>query len=132
MFDLGAKGKSSDAGIYQESPMRTFIENHLTDFPSPASLEGFGVVSYHILADQGFAQAVHMQRPFNRLQAESDSGIAHFNKCFSSARRVVESLFGILASRFRLFLRPIHATQEHAKMLILTAMVSVNHILMER
>ncbi|RCN32423.1 transposase, IS4 family [Ancylostoma caninum] len=123
MFDLG---KSSDAGIYMQSPMRSFIEDHLSDFPPAASLDGFGAVSYHILVDQGFAQAVHMQRPFNRLQAESDSGVAHFNKCFSRARRVVENLFGILVSRFRLFLHPIHATQKHVKMLILTAMILHN------
>ncbi|KAL6735119.1 hypothetical protein Aduo_005593 [Ancylostoma duodenale] len=106
--------------------MRSFIENHLSDFPPATSLDGFGAVSYHILADQGFAQATHMQRPFNKMQAESDSGFTHFNKCFSRARRVVENLFGILASRFRLFHRPIHATQKHVKMLILTAMVGDN------
>ncbi|EYC14364.1 hypothetical protein Y032_0040g166 [Ancylostoma ceylanicum] len=83
MFDLGSKGKSSDAGIFQNSPMRTYIESHLDDFPPPVRLRNFGVVSYHNLADQGFGQKVHIQRPFNIVQASCNTGIAHFNKCFS-------------------------------------------------
>uniref|UniRef100_A0A183F823 DDE Tnp4 domain-containing protein n=1 Tax=Heligmosomoides polygyrus TaxID=6339 RepID=A0A183F823_HELPZ len=113
-LDLGGKGGESDP----------FLESSVGIFPAGGDLDGEGVVDYHILADGGFAQTTWMQRPFRQAEVCSDPLKARFNECFSSARRIVESVFGIICARFRIFQRPLIGTEEHCKLLIAAALMS--------
>ncbi|VDP19872.1 unnamed protein product [Heligmosomoides polygyrus] len=38
IYDLGAKGRSSDAGVFSRSEMKRFLEDHEDDFPPPQQL----------------------------------------------------------------------------------------------
>ncbi|WKY15689.1 hypothetical protein Q1695_000855 [Nippostrongylus brasiliensis] len=115
LYDLGASGRSSDAGVFMTSPMKTYIEEHDADFPSPVQLGHIGKVPCHFLVDQGFRLTTRFIRPYSDAEASSDSKSAYFNFKLSRARRVVENYFGILANRFRILLRPRFATPENIK-----------------
>ncbi|VDL86656.1 unnamed protein product [Nippostrongylus brasiliensis] len=108
------------------SSLKTLLEQSVRLFPASCDLGGEGMVDYHILADGGFAQTSWMQRPFVQSEVVNDMVKAHFNECFSSARRIVESVFGIITSRFRIFQRALIGSEENCKLLIMTALVLHN------
>ncbi|VDL82464.1 unnamed protein product [Nippostrongylus brasiliensis] len=126
LYDLGASGRSSDAGVFMTSPMKTYIEEHDADFPSPVQLGNIGKVPCHFLVDQGFRLTTRFIRPYSDAEASSDSKSAYFNFKLSRARRVVENYFGILANRFRILLRPIYATPENIKTITMAIMILHN------
>lgn len=109
--------------------MKTFLDAEFGSFPESAPLAGHGVVNHHILCDGGFAQTVHMQRPFTQVGAGISQKLLHFNKCFSSARQIVERAFGVIYSRIRLFYRPTVGTPLHVKQQIVTAVILHNFLL---
>ncbi|VDL76064.1 unnamed protein product [Nippostrongylus brasiliensis] len=83
-FELGGKGRESDAGLFRTSPLKRLLEACHPLFPEGADLGGEGVVDYHVLADGGFPQRTLLQRPFRRTEIENDLAKAHFNERFSS------------------------------------------------
>ncbi|WKY02303.1 hypothetical protein Q1695_015946 [Nippostrongylus brasiliensis] len=50
----------------------------------------------------------------------------HFNERFSSARRIVESVFEILSARFRIFQRALIGSPHNCKLLIAATLVLHN------
>lgn len=124
IYDLGASGRSSDAGIFMTSGMKTFLEERDEDFPGPIQLANVGKVPSHFLVDQGFRLTTRFMRPYS--SSVTDRKAVYFNYKLSRARRVVENYFGMLASRFRLLLRPIYATPENVKAITLAIMILHN------
>ncbi|WKY16282.1 hypothetical protein Q1695_001173 [Nippostrongylus brasiliensis] len=94
IYDLGASGRSSDAGIFMNSAMKTFLEQHDGDFPAAVDLGSAGKVPCHFLVDQGFRLTPRFLRPYSSTETAADSRKAYYNYKLSSARRVVENYFG--------------------------------------
>lgn len=64
------------------------------------------------VGDDAFALTTRMMKPYSgRCMADNKKRI--FNYRLSRARRVIENAFGIMASRFRVFRRPIMADPEN-------------------
>ncbi|WKX95364.1 hypothetical protein Q1695_012090 [Nippostrongylus brasiliensis] len=125
-FDVGGKGKNSDSSLFCTSALKPFLEEAKSQFPRGGDLNGHGHVDYHVLADGGFAQYSWMQTPFRQTEAANDPLKRHYNECFSSARRIVESVFGILSERFRIFQRPLCGLKTNCNLIIITALVLHN------
>ncbi|WKX90430.1 hypothetical protein Q1695_009353 [Nippostrongylus brasiliensis] len=121
-FDVGGKGKNSDSSLFRTSALKPFLEEAKSQFPRGGDLNGQGHVDYHVLADGRFAQYSWMQTPFRQTEAASDPLKRHYNECFSSARRIVESVFGILSVRFRVFQRPLCGLKMNCNLIIITAL----------
>lgn len=94
-IDVGAQGRVSDGGIFQESTLHEKLEN------SQLNMEP-GMV---IVADDAFPLKTYLMKPFSRRNLSLRERI--FNYRLSRARRIVENAFGILVSKFRIFERPI-------------------------
>lgn len=58
-------------------------------------------------------------KPYSRRHMSYDERI--FNYRLSRARRIVENAFGILANRFRIFMKPIALSPENVELTVLAA-----------
>lgn len=115
--DIGSPGRYSDGGIFKSSVFGQFVANSPEQLKLPKSkLLRNSIIEcpYVFTADEAFPLLKNIMRPYpgrgsnNRM--ESDKVI--FNYRLSRARRCVENSFGILASRFRIFRRPIVGKEE--------------------
>ncbi|WKX95285.1 hypothetical protein Q1695_012047 [Nippostrongylus brasiliensis] len=93
------KRPESDAGPFRTFRLKTLLEESVRLFPAGCDHGLEGVVDYHILANGGFAQTTWMQRSFGQPEVANDMLKAHFNECFSSARRMLKVPHNLLAFR---------------------------------
>lgn len=94
-IDVGANGRASDAAVFRESKLNAaMLDNSMRWSP--------GAV---IISDDAFPLRTNLLKPFNRASLTIRQRI--YNYRLSRARRVVENAFGVLASRFRVFSKPI-------------------------
>lgn len=107
-IDVGGYGKNSDGGIFENSVMGRKICNGTMAIPQGKPLPGYNVHTSHVLiGDEAFALKTFMMKPFNQRESLRDRRKERYNKRLCRARRVVENAFGIMAQKWRIFLRPI-------------------------
>lgn len=128
MVDIGDSGRQSDGSVYANSNLGYAIENKLLNTPPDCQISNSNkVLPYVFVGDDAFGLKRHMMKPypFSNL---SESKLV-FNYRLSRARRVIENTFGICASRFRVFHRPIIA--KVPKVIAITkAVVALHNFLM--
>lgn len=128
-IDVGSYGKNSDAGILEESGIGIKFERNLFDIPAPKCLPRQSEPTpFVLLGDEGFPLKPYLMRPFPNRQARSDTQKEKFNNCLCATRRIVENAFGILAQKWRIFLRPLELKPENCKKVIRTACVLHNFL----
>ena len=124
LVDIGDTGRQSDGSVYANSQLGYAIENDLLSIPKAAQLPcSQKVLPYVLVGDDAFGLKMHMMKPFPSTMLPLDQRI--FNYRLSRARRVIENTFGIVASRFRVFRRPIIANVE--KVISVTKAVVILH-----
>lgn len=131
IVDIGAEGRRSDGGIFQESELGYRLENNDLNLPEPKSLiENGPKLPFVIVGDEAFALTSYMLRPYPRA---SDLNLEKkvFNYRLSRARRIIECSFGILSARWRIFRRPLAVTVENA-ISIVKATVCLHNFLMTK
>lgn len=88
------------------------------DIPQDAELPGTQkIIPYHFVGDSAFPLSKFMMRPYAARALTDEKRI--FNYRLSRARRCIENAFGIMAARFRVFLRPIAANPKQAEQIVL-------------
>lgn len=116
-FDVGANGRISDGGVFNQSGLYRAIETNTLNIPRPSPLPNTNIeVPYMIVADDAFALKTYLMKPFafrNQNRAERI-----FNYRLSRARRVIENVFGIMSARFRLLLTTIEINKENVKLCV--------------
>ena len=96
-----------------ESPMFQGIQDETIKLPPPEPLPNdTDDTPFFFIGDDAFPLRQHMLKPFSARYLENEQLV--FNYRLSRARRVVENLFGILASRFRCLLHTLEVTPEKA------------------
>lgn len=112
--NCGAKGKSSDSGVFQETSFYKALNEEQLSLPDPEPLaQGGPSLPYVLVGDSAFALSENMMRPYPGIH-EKGSLKRIFNYRLSRARRIVENVFGIMSVVFRVFrkaipLRPVNA-----------------------
>lgn len=112
--NCGAKGKSSDSGVFQETSFYKALNEQQLNLPDPEPLTQDGPnIPYVFVGDSAFALSENMMRPYPGIH-EKGSLKRIFNYRLSRARRIVENVFGIMSVVFRVFrkaipLRPVNA-----------------------
>lgn len=129
-IDVGSYGKDSDSTIFEDSSFYQLLKSGRDlNLPAPKPLPGFQQTTPHVfIADGGFKLATFLMRPFTRDAAMNDNDKKRFNKSLSRARVVVECAFGILAQKFRIFLRPFE-TDLNNTIKIVKAAVCLHNLL---
>lgn len=113
-IDVGCKGRISDGGVFNRSTLYAAIENKKLNIPPPRNLPHTNIKTpFVILADDAFALKTYLLKPFNFRDQVYSQRI--FNYRLSRARRMVESTFGIMASKFRLLRTTIDLSESNVK-----------------
>lgn len=102
--DVGCQGRISDGGVLNTTSLGQKLEGNTLKLPEPRALfDGQMPAPFVIVADDAFALTENVIKPYpGRFTKGCPERI--FNYRLSRARRIVENAFGILSSKFRVFL----------------------------
>ena len=126
--NVGAAGRAGNAGVYNESSLRKAVVENTLGLPLPIEIPGVSSkIHYHIVGDDAFPLSKTMMKPFPHRNLNKEKRV--FNYRLSRARRVVENAFGILASRWRVFLTTIRLCPDKVTYLILAACCLHNYMI---
>ncbi|XP_073483078.1 uncharacterized protein [Aquarana catesbeiana] len=98
--EVGKNGRILDGGVFAQTELCQRLQTGGLGLPpDDQNVDGLPSV---FTADEAFALGEHLMRPFPQRFLTHEKRV--FNYRLARARRVVENAFGILDSRFRLFL----------------------------
>jgi len=129
MIDVGSFGRSSDGGIFSHSALGKRMENGSLNIPPDSCLPRTNIEApFVIIGDEAFPLQTYSMRPYPERQSSGNGFMTYFNNRLSRDRRISENSFGILAQKFRIFLRTIKSPPENVDYIISTACVLHNFI----
>lgn len=113
--DVGTNGRVGNSGVYAKSKLRECLMNRaLLNIPDAKQLPNSNItIPYVVLADDVFPLSYNVMKPYPLKRITREEKI--FNYRLSRGRRMIESSFGILATRFRSFLTFIYLFPEKFK-----------------
>lgn len=106
--DIGTNGRASDGGVFQQSRLGTALERNTLNLPEESVIVG----------DAAFPLKTYIMKPYGTTPTHKEK---IFNYRLSRARRIVENTFGILVTRFRVFLNNIDMTPDKIDTITLAA-----------
>lgn len=102
LCDFGTNGRVSDGGVLDHTKFYDKLVNCSLKLPPADKISNTNVeLPYVFISDEAFALRTDLIKPFSQRDLTDEHRV--FNYRLSGARRVVESMFGILATRFRIF-----------------------------
>ena len=106
--DIGQYGSNTDGPVFQKSEFGTLYMKGQLNVPGPKYLPKaryLGAMPHVIVADEAFSLCPTIMRPFprDRNAARMPRPCQVFNYHLSTARRIVENAFGILAQHFHIY-----------------------------
>lgn len=126
--NIGCQGRISDGGVFHQTTFYKKMEEGSLQLPPPETLPGSNIaLPYVIIGDDAFPLQEHIMKPYSGSHAKG-SPMRIYNYRLSRARRVVENVFGILASVFRVFRKPLMLSVENAE-IVTTACVYLHNFL---
>ncbi|XP_020299121.1 protein ALP1-like [Pseudomyrmex gracilis] len=129
VVDIGAEGRQSDGGVFRNSIIGKRFESNSFKLPNPRQIEiGGPALPYVLIADEAFPLTTYMMTPYTRGR-KLNIGKKVFNYRLSRARRVVESAFGILVTRWRIYRKPIIATVTNVQQFVKATLILHNFII---
>jgi hypothetical protein len=117
--DVGCQGRISDGGVFKNCTLHKTIEKGELNSPQPQCLDGRETeIPYFFLGDEAFALSQHLMKVFPGMYP-TDSKERVFNYRVCRARRVVENVFGISSSVFRVLRKPLLLHPEKAALIVM-------------
>ena len=109
MVDNGAYGRRSDGGIFKDSLIGIKFDADKMNVPPPTQIVDTNNYKfpYVLVGDEAFPLKHYLMRPYPRNNLNLERRV--YNYRLSRARRLIENSFGILASKWRIFRKPIEA-----------------------
>lgn len=118
--DVGVQGRECDAGVFLDTELYAALYQNKLNIPNGRCLPGRRVeIPYVIAADDAYALSERLMKPFVGRHVKGTIERA-FNYRHSRARRVIENVFGIMSSVFRVLRKPILLQPESAKWVTLS------------
>lgn len=122
--DSGGLGRDNDAAIFGQSEMGKAFEYGYFDIPQPEVVEGH-ILPYVIVSDEIFLLKPWLMKPFPRRDLTEEKLIYNYRS--SRCRRTIENVFGIFATRWRIFRRTIRASIETVERIIMACVCLHNY-----
>lgn len=122
MVDIGAQGRFSDGSFFKKSPLETFFEEGALGLPS-----GVSKWPVCLVGDAAFPLRTYLMRPYSGRKLNERKKV--FNYRLSRARRCIENAFGILVSRWRVFLGTVECEPELLSSMIAAAVCLHNFLM---
>ncbi|GFR22764.1 DDE Tnp4 domain-containing protein [Trichonephila clavata] len=127
LVDIGAEGHNSDGGVFKNSIFGQNLEKGTLDLPCPAEIPGTTkMLPFLFIGYEAFPLKSNLMRSYPGVALSKDKGI--FNYRLSRARRCVENAFGIMASRFGIFRKPLVSSLETSTFTVAAAVCLHNFI----
>lgn len=105
--DVGCQGRLSDGAVFRNTELFQKLENHQLNLPEDELLTGEDIaLPYVFVADDAFALSRNILKPYPGMHNKG-SQERIFNYRLSRARRIIENVFGIMASVFRVLRKPM-------------------------
>lgn len=121
-IDVGSYGRNSDGAVFSNSELGKSLADNSLKIPSGKPLVKEGEkLPMVIVGDEAFPLKPYLLRPYSRQHLTGNEPNKIFNYRLSRARRVVENAFGILAARWRIFLRYMEVQPDTADSVIRAA-----------
>lgn len=132
MIDVGAYGRNSDGGIYENSLMGQMFEQRRLNVPQNEPIyQHTEPMPYVIVADAAFPLKTYLLKPYSKAKLVNNDSNKVFNYRLSRARRTVENAFGILRARFRVFQGPMQVQPDMADKIVQAACSLHNYLRIE-
>ncbi|XP_052873273.1 uncharacterized protein LOC128278585 [Anopheles cruzii] len=126
--NVGAQGRFSGGDVFKQTTMHRNIEANTAGLPEDDPLPGqSSPTPYVLVADKAFALSKHLMKPYPGHP--TDQSQMTYNNRLCRARIVIENVFGILASKFRVFASPIGLQPAKAKQVVNACIVLHNFLL---
>ncbi|XP_026481681.1 uncharacterized protein LOC113388523 [Ctenocephalides felis] len=113
--DVGKNGRNSDGGILEYTKFYDKLINDQLNIPQ--TVDNIEHLNFVFVGDEAFALHSHILKPFSQVELTYEKRI--FNYRLSRARNVVENVFGIVASRFRVLHTTIALKPENTTLVIM-------------
>ncbi|XP_072388165.1 uncharacterized protein rasp isoform X2 [Diabrotica undecimpunctata] len=124
--DIGAYGKNSDSGVFQESTLYRMLMEKTLNIPEPTAITGGSIVPYVIVGDEAFALMENLMKPFGGKLLTYEKKI--FNYRLTLARRYIECTFGIMCNKWRILHRPLDVNINFAEDIVKAICVLHNYV----
>ena len=109
-------------GVFRACTLYEALQNDSLGVPKPKSLPGRDTdVPNVIVGDAAFSLKPYLMKPYAQRALNNERRI--FKYRLSRTKRTVENAFGLLASRFGLFQKPIALAPGKAEVIILTTIM---------
>ena len=118
--DVECPGRISDSGDFTSTELCMKLETRTLCLPQPVPLNGREKsVPYFFIGDEAFPLSENLVKVYPR-QHPKDSKERIFNYRICRTRRVVENVFGVSSSVFRVFRKPMLLEPEKAQPFAMT------------
>lgn len=126
--DVGCQGRISDGGVFKNSELYRKLENGSLNLPNASPLRGRNKhLPYVFVSDEAFPLTDRIMKPFSGTHS-TRSKERIFNYRLSRCRRVVENVFGICSSIFRILRKPLLLEPEKAEIVVLAVVYLHNFL----
>lgn len=124
-MDIGAQGRVSDGGIWGHCSLKQHIDQGTLDIPEFCLLPNTNVeMPLHMVGDDAFPLCYTIMKPYAHRNLSHEEQI--YNYRLSRARRIVENVFGILSTRFRVFHTAIYMRPDNVENVVKASAVLHN------
>jgi len=116
--EVGINGRISDGGVIKQTRFYEKLCSKTLGIPDEEPVATGTILPYVFIGDEAFALRPDFIKPYSQQVLTPQRRI--YNYRVSRARRIIENVFGIMASRFKILQTPINLPVVKVDLIILT------------